>query len=142
MKRTPLEVKKEALNRMRTLMLMPVVRQGFQKDNIVYYSERQNAIFSAVLYYLHNENKYMELKKKFEEENDCMVYHAILTHTAFGDCLDFLYVSNDDANWEQDKADLAEGYPYVYSNNLTDDTCSEFGCIGVAPAMGGVKRTA
>ena len=41
---------------------------------------------------------------------------------------------------KSDRVDLKEGIPLVYVANLTDETCSEYGSIGVKPYMGGVLR--
>ncbi len=136
------KMKAEALKRLKTLGVMPEVIKAFKKDGVVYYSERANRMFPAVLYFLSNEDKYMELKKKFEEKTGDLVYHAILTHTEFGDCLDFLYVSKHEEEWEMDNEDLSDGYVLVYSNNLSAPDCSEFGSIAVRSIMGGLERTA
>ena len=138
--RTHEEVKTEALERLKLLKLMPDVKKAFKTNETVYYSERLNAQFPAVLYWLSNKPEYMKLKEDFEKKYDCMVYHAILTHFEFGWCLDWLYVSNDDTNWESDKDDIADRYVFVYSNNLDDPNCDDFGTIAVSPAMGGLKR--
>lgn len=134
--------KAEALQRMKMLQLMPQVIKDFEKNNKVYYSERQNRIFNAILYWLDNEKEYVDLVNKFEKEHNCLVYHCQLTHMEFEDSLSLLYVSDSEEEWEQDKKDLREGYAFVYAASLDCDSDSEFGTIGIKPSQGGVLRTA
>lgn len=133
--------KAEALKRMRMLNLMPNVIKDFEKKNKVYYSERQNAFFNAILYWVDNEKEYVDLVGKFEKEHNCLVYHCQLTHMEFGDLLSLLYVSENEEEWEQDTNDIREGYAFAYVANLDCDSDSEFGTIGIKPSQGGVLRT-
>lgn len=135
-------MKLEAIKRMTKLNLMEEVIQAFVGggENSLYYSERQNKQFPAVLYWVDNEPKYQKIIKDFEEKYEGLVYHAILTHTSFGDLLDLLYVSKHEEEWEMDNEDLDGGYVMVYSNNLDDDMCTEFGSIAIRPVMGGLER--
>lgn len=71
-----------------------------------------------------------------------MVYHAILTSTVFGKLLTLLYVSANQEEWQRDKDELSEGLPCAYVMNLEDKRCSEFDCIQIASASGGVIRLA
>ena len=134
--------KAEAIKRMKALKLMPQVIKDFEKKDKVYYSERQNAFFNAVLYWLDNEKRYVDLVKEFEKKHNALVYHCQLTHLEFGDCLTLLYVSDTEEEWPMDNRLLSEGYPMAYVYNLDDETCSEFGSVGIKPSMGGVARTA
>ena len=134
--------KQEALKRMQMLHLMPNVIKDFKNNNKVYYSEYQNRMFNAVLYWLSNEQKYIDIVKEFEQKYNCLVYHCQLSHMEFGDCLSLLYVSEDEEEWETDNRLLREGYPLVYVANLDEPHYSEFGSIGVRSSMGGVVRTA
>lgn len=134
--------KNEALKRMAMLNLMPQVIKDFKKNNKVYYSERQNAFFNAILYWLDNEPNYVELVNKFEKEHNCLVYHCQLTHMEFGDILSLLYVSENEEEWEQDKKDLREGCAFSYVVNIGCECFNDFGTIGIRPSQGGVLRTA
>lgn len=135
------EQKTEALERMKTLKIMGNVCNDFRQSGRVYYSERQNAIFDGVLYWLDNEEEYIKIKNDFEKEYGALVYHAQLTHTNLGDLLAFLYVSKTKREWKDDNALLKQGEAYAYVYNLSDPYSSEIGLIGVAPKNGGVTRT-
>lgn len=137
-----MDLNKEAIKRLNKLGLMKEVIDAF-KEGKIYYSERQNSQFPATLFYLENEPKYVEMVKKFEEENGYKVYHVIKTSTNFGEILDFLFVSTYEEDWEYEIEEY-NGTFYVMSmaNNLTDDSCSDMGTITVRPVMGGLERIA
>ncbi len=79
---------------------------------------------------------------EFEEKHNVTVYHVIYTNTSFGKLLNYMYVSNNQDEWELDIDDIKQGYALVYVNNLSDDNCSEFGSIGIKNVFGGLIRTA
>jgi len=135
------QLKEEAIARMRLLRLMPKIIGEFKRSNRVYYSERQNAMFNAVLYWLDNKPEWVEFVKDFENKNNCLVYHCQLTYTEFGDMLSLLYVDNDETEWELEKEAIANGQTLAYVHNLSDTDLSEYGMIGVKPSMGGITRT-
>ena len=119
----------------KTYHIMPTIRKEFFKDGTIYKSE-----FGGILYWLSDEEK--ALVKKVEEEKEIKVYHVILSHTEFGDIYSMFYISKHEEEWESDRADLAEGYAFVYAANITDDYCSEFGSICFVGRFGGLARTA
>ena len=80
--------------------------------------------------------------KKFEKEHECVVYHVILSRTNIGTMYSLLYVSLDDEEWEEDRADLQNGQVLAYVVNKTDPECSEIGYIGIKPQIGGLVRVA
>lgn len=134
--------KQEAIKRLKMLKVMPNVIKDFEKNGRVYYSERQNKFFNAILYWLDNEEEYVKLVKAFEKKNNALVYHCQLTHTECGDLLSLLYVSADEDNWEYERQDIANGITYCYVANLDCEYDSDWGTIGIQPSQGGVLRTA
>lgn len=133
--------KQEALERMHMLKIMGNVRNAFRQSERVFYSERQNKFFDGILYWLDNKEEYIKIKNDFENEYGALVYHAQLTHTAFGNLLSFLYVSKHEDEWNDDKSMLKHGTTYAYVYNLSNPDMSEIGAIGVAPCNGGITRT-
>ena len=121
---------------------MSQVRKDFEKNDKVYYSERQNATFNAILYWVDNEPNYTKAIHQFEKKYNALVYHCQLTHLECGDCISMLYVSATEEDWEEDRQNLSNGYAYAYVKNLRCDYDSELGTIGIRPSMGGVLRTA
>lgn len=134
--------KMEAIKRLQMLKVMPNVIKDFEKNGRVYYSERQNKIFNAILYWLDNEEKFVKIVKEKEKKHDILVYHCQLTHTEFGDLLSLLYVSADEDNWEYERQDIQNGITYCYVANLDCEYDSDWGTIGITPSQGGVLRTA
>ena len=134
--------KEEAIKRMKLLQIMPQVIKDFEKNDRVYYSERQNSFFLATLYWLDNHKEYVDLVKEFEKKHHALVYHAQLTHLEYGDNLALFYVSSEEEEWTRDKEDIRHGQLFSRVLNLDCEYDSDFGYIGVRPAMGGVVRTA
>ncbi len=134
--------KAEALERLESIKgLNKKVIQDFKTQGVVYYSERLNAIFDGILYYTSNEEDIENTIKNFEKKYNYLVYHAILTHTTFGNVLSLLYVSNNVDEWNNDKYCLRLGEACSYVANLSDKECSEFGYIGFEQKNGGLSRT-
>lgn len=138
--------KTEALNRLRILQmkyeLMETVITEFEKENVLYYSEYVNKHCPAILYWVSNEERYVNIIKEIEEQQNILVYHAILTPTIDGTYLTLLYVSQYQEEWQGDRNALNEGIPLAYCINLADPQMAEFGGIQIAGAMGGIVRLA
>ena len=132
--------KTEAIKMLRALGLMKEVRDAYDNDGVVYYSERQNKLFPAVLYFLHDKEEYAAAKERFEAETGAVVFHCILTHTEFGDLLDMLYIPKEETDWLSMERGAREGEFVSYCLNLSDGF-AEAGYIGVRPALGGLMRT-
>ena len=113
-------------------------RKGSKKHRL-FYSERCSKTFPAVLYWLENNPEWEAEARDFEERTGALVFHAVLTHTDFGTCLDFLYVPTDTEEVQGFLEDASQGYFYSRCHNLSDDTV-EGGMIRVKPAMGGLER--
>jgi len=127
--------KKEALKRMKLLKLLPNVIEEFEKEDVVYYSEK-----GGILFWLHNHPEWLEYVKKLEEKHNFLAYHAELSHLEFGRHLSIFYVSDHKEEWARDREELKEGYSCCYVWDM-DGSFSEMGVIGFKPMTGGVKRT-
>lgn len=132
--------KQEAIKRLKVLRVLPQVIKDFKKG-IVYYSEYQNRIFNATLYFVSNNKDYEQAIKDFEDRTGSLVYHAQLTRLEFGTCLALLYVSKNIEEWNADINDLMHGEALAYVDNLSDKDLSELGYIGIKSSMGGITRT-
>lgn len=131
--------KLEAINRMKKLKLMTKVITDFKNHDIVYYSERRNELFNAILYWVSNKETYVKEIAAFEKKYNALVYHAQLTHTIWGDMLALLYVSSDESHWDYDNRGLEIGSQLVY---VINGDFREFGTIGIKSSMGGITRVA
>lgn len=116
--------KQEAISRLETLKIFPQTIKDFE-NGLVSISEPPFGAF----YWVDEEEK-TEIKK-FEEEYDALVYMIIKSYTSFGTVNSYLYVSDYEEEWEDDRQDLAEGIPLVYVRNIDAPDCSEFGSIQI-----------
>ena len=126
--------KEEAIKRMKKLNIIDDAVRQFKNEDIVMVSEPP---FGG-LYWLNDEEK--KMVRKFEEENDALVYIVVRAFTNFGKMDSLLYVSDYEEEWEMENADIKDGYTFVYVWNKTDDYCSEFGGIAVKERFGGLVR--
>lgn len=135
--------KKEATHRLQLLekeyKMHQNVLKEFTSDETIYYSERINKAFCGILYWLDNIQEYVDAVKEIEQKYNIYVYHCILSHTAFGDLLDMLFVSSAQEEWEQEIEDLKSGYVESYCYVLNGDS-SEFGSIKIKGINGGLTR--
>lgn len=131
----------EGWERLKMLGVEGYVSKDFKVSHKVYYSERQNNFFCAVLYWLDNNEKWLDLVNKFEEKTNNLVYHAQFTRTSYGDMLSLFFVSSEEEEWEQEREDLKNKEIYAYVINLDEPDFSEYGLIGIESKMGGVVRT-
>ena len=123
----------EAIERMKLLKLDNPCIEAFTKGS-VWESEGYGALYQL------RDNE-QEIVDKFEASHkDCLVYHMIHNVYEFGECYSILYISPDKEEWEQDKADIKEGYVFAYVENIDDPWCSEFGSIAIKPSFGGLVR--
>lgn len=126
--------KEQAIERMKKLGIMEQPIKEFEDEDKLNLSE-----VAGYLYWLDDDEK--EMVKKFEEENNALVYHIIKTNTNIGMLYNLLYVSEYVEEWDMDMDDLSEGQALAYVLNKTMPDCSEFGTIGIKPSVGGLIRT-
>lgn len=132
------EMKNEALSRLKSIGLHPDVAKKWEEDGICYYSERTS--MGGILYWLSNEPEWTAKVDEVQQNNNILVYHATHECTMFGELLDLFYVSGCQEEWEQERQELAEGYPVVATLNLSSEDL-EFGTIGFKERGGGLIRT-
>lgn len=121
----------------RKLKLLDSVVDGL-KENRLYYSERQNSLFPAVLYWLDNKPELAAKARRIEEETGCKVLHVILTHLKDGDMYDYIVLSANENEWPMEDDDLKHGY--VLSYCVSPYCEGEMGTIKIRPIMGGLAR--
>lgn len=124
---------KEAIKRMRMLRLHPNAVKKFVDSGKLNLSER------GILFWL--KPKELQMVDDWQRETGHMVYHVIKNKMEFGLLYSFLYVSKYEDQWENDRTELMEGYPFSYVRNEDLDYGAEFGSIGIKPLFGGILRT-
>lgn len=129
------EMKKEAIERMHIIGLLPSIIEEFEKDNILYYSE-----LFGILYWVSNKPEWENHIRELEKKYNILVYHAEYSNFEFGRCLTLFIVDNNKKNWNYERKHLKDGISYCYVWNMDDPWCSEFGSIGFMSLNGGIKR--
>ena len=139
MEATREEMKAEAVLRMRLLGLEPDVIRVFQELGGCYASEE--FFGNMMLSDMDGEDRGPERLqiKDFEEEYGCLVYHAIASHTPFGDMTAYLFVSPQASEWPMEQESFENnGIVYAYVSSEMESGISE---IRVEPMDGGLVRT-
>ena len=143
---TKVEIKDEAINRIKTLIekcnLNPNVLKYFNEGK-VYYSYLTAGGFMGSIDTISYDKDYEKAVKDFETKHqDYLVYHAIESITSHGKLLSLLYVSRNKENWESEKLEINNSImSYVF--NLDNPKLSEFGYIAIDGFMksGALVRT-
>ena len=136
MKKTKEQRKEKAVELMKQLQIYKPYINDFKKDNLVTYFERHIGYWTY-------QNKELDKKiKQIEKEYNLTVYAVTHEFFEFGECYDFLYVSNDVEEWDYilDPINSRQFYARAYVWNKTDDSCSEFGDVIIFTALGGLRR--
>ena len=134
MKVTREKKKEEAIKRMKALDIIDDAINQFKTDDIVMVSEPP----MGALYWCNDEEK--EMIRKFEEENNALVFMVVRAFTQFGKMDSLLFVSDYEEEWDMDREDLKDGYVLSYTKNYDDPWCSEMGSIAVKSVGGGLLR--
>lgn len=129
------EKKAEAIKRMEMLKLHENAIKEFRDEDKLNVSESIGYLYWAT-------EAQMKTVKEFEENHNAVVYHLIRSRMNGEEHIAYLYVSDYSEEWEMDRADIEQGYPLAYVQNLDADWYSEFGSIGIRPNVGGLLRTA
>lgn len=129
--------KVEAVKRMKMLGIFNETVRQFEKDGYVSRSDPPVGAYYWV------EGEELEQLREFEKEHDCLVYTVVRAYTSIGTMDSYLFVGDNKEEWQWDREDLKEGYPFSYTINRSDPDLSEFGYIGVKRSIAaGLTRTA
>ena len=134
---TKQEKKQKAIELMKKLNIYDDYILGFTEDDKVCFYENFGG------YWAYQEPELMKKIKEIEENYECLVYAITHEYTDFGECYDFLIVTDYKEEW----SNLIYGtkkayYAFAYVWNKDDEWCSEFGTIGVQSFGGGIRRCA
>lgn len=136
---TKVEIKEEAINRIKALIEKCNLNQKVMKyfnEGKVYYSYLTAGGFMGSIDTISYDKNYEKAVKDFETKHpDYIVYHAIESITVHGKLLSLLYVSSDNEEWETERLDSNNNImSYVF--NLDNPKLSEFGYIATDSFMG------
>ena len=127
--------KQKAIELMQELNIYKPYIRGFEKDNKVCFFENFGGFWA------YQEPELMAKIKEIEKTYKVLVYAVTHEYLEFGECYDFLYVSDYKSEWKYALLPQRNTfYARAYVWNKTDDNCSEFGTIGIRSFGGGIKR--
>lgn len=129
------ERKDKAIELMKQLDIYQPYITGFQKKNYVCFFENYAGFWA------YQEPELEAKMKEIEQKYNCTVYAITHEFTEFGECYDFLIVTNYKEEWDK-FLDMYDRYKlaFAYVWNKDDDFCSEFGDIVLSNFGGGIKR--
>ena len=127
-------IKKEAIQRMKILMLHQNVIDDFINENKLNKSETP----LGSLYWL--DEKEIEMVKDFETRHNAVVYHIIHTFSNLGETYELLFITKEKEEWEVEKVDLKNGFALAQVIVVNYSPNSEMGYIGIESRNGGLVR--
>lgn len=135
MKTTLQERKNKAIELMKELNIYKPYIDGFEKENNVCFYENFGG------FWVYQEPDIEAKMKEIEEKYECTVYAITHEYTEFGECYDFLFVTDYKEEWDT-LLDEFETYKiaFAYVWNKDDDYMSELGDIVLSIFGGGIKR--
>lgn len=115
--------KSEAILRMELLHLDTKIIEDFKQGKI--FITKNSKVAELI-------GEELKMVLDWQRKTKNLVYYVIKNETVYGVLYSFLYVSNYEIEWEEDRQFLKSGYPCVYVKNITEDRHSEYGsiCIG------------
>ena len=139
MKKATIEEKKnKAVELLHKLNVYKPYIEGFEKENKVCFFENFGG------YWVYQEPEIEKKMREIENKYNCVVYAITHEFAEFGECWDFLLVTNYPTEWDGLVYDLgANKYgAFAYVWNKSNDWCSELGNIAVQSFGGGIRRFA
>jgi len=131
------EKKEKAIKIMNTLDIYKPYIHGFKDNDKVCFFED----FAG--YWVDQESEIQAKMKAIEAKYNCLVYAITHEYTEFGECYDFLLITDHKREWNSLIEEYHDGYAvFAYVWNKDDDWCSELGTIAVKSFCGGIRRFA
>ena len=129
--------KEKAIEIMEKMDIYEPYIEGFkQKDKVCFFEG-----FGG--YWIDQEPEAYKKMQEIEQKYDCKVYAVTHEFTRFGECWDYLIVSDYPEEWDEHVcSDGNRHRAFAYVWNKDDDWCSEFGSVIVQSFGGGIKRVA
>ena len=116
----------------------PYIEAFMEKDKVCFFEGYGG-------YYADQEDELNEKIMWFEAEYNSIVYAVTHEKTGFGECYSFLYIPQNEDEWEY-SLERTENrnayYTYAYVWNKDFEEFSEFGTIGINTFGGGIMRFA
>ena len=130
--------KQQAIKALKTLDIYKPYIKGFEENDKVCLYEGFGG------FWIDYESPELQAKlKEVEEKYNCTVYAVTHELFEFGECYDFLIITDYKEEWDDLVMEgMRDHIVFAYVWNKDDDTCSEFGSIGIRSYGGGIRRVA
>lgn len=132
------EKKQQAIKYLERLNIYPPYIDGFKEENKVCFFERFGR------YWAEQEPEIQAKIREIETKYKCLVYAVTHEFTDFGECWDFLIVTDYKCEWRTllmpMERNAFSAFAYVWNKDVPSN--SEFGSIGVRSFGGGICRIA
>lgn len=129
--------KEKAIELLKKLNIYKPYIDGFRKDDQVCFFERYGG------YWAYQDPEPQKKMTELEKEYACTVYAITHELAEFGECYSFLLVTDYKEEWTRlIQSHGNKHYAFAYVWNKDDDSCSEFGTIGVQSFAGRIARFA
>ena len=130
--------KEKAIQLLNKLDIYKPYINGFKKSDKVCFYENYGGFWA------YQEPELIEKVKEIEEKYNCTVYAITHEYLEFGECYDFLIVTDYKEEWDTlvEHYNSNNYYAFSYVWNKDADDCSEFGTIWVKSFGGGLMRVA
>lgn len=139
MNTTKEERKERALQAMKELGIFEGYIKDFKRDDdyVCYYENYAG-------FWAWQDKELLDKVRDIEEHYNCTVFAITHEYTNFGECYDFLVISDYKDEWDNyiEKVSSDEFYVFAYVWNKDFDYDSEFGTIGIKSFGGGLRRYA
>lgn len=132
---TAQERKSKAIALLKRLKIYKPYIEGFEQNDQVCFYENFGG------FWIYQDPEIEAKMKEIEKKYNCTVYAVTHEYTDFGECYDFLIVTDYPEEW----SNLLTGkqneyYAFAYVWNKTDEWCSELGTVALQSLFGGIKR--
>lgn len=132
---TAQERKSKATELLKRLKIYKPYIEGFEQDDQVCFYENFGG------FWIYQEPEIEAKMKEIEKKYNCTVYAVTQEYTDFGECYDFLIVTDYPEEWSTLLTGKQnEYYAFSYVWNKTDEWCSELGTVVLQSLFGGIKR--
>lgn len=135
MNTTAQERKSKAIELLKQLDIYTPFIEGYEENNQVCFYENFGG------FWIYQEPEIEAKMKEIEKKYNCTVYAVTHEYTDFGECYDFLIVTDYPEEWSTLLTGKQnEYYAFAYVWNKTDEWCSELGTVALQSLFGGIKR--
>ena len=119
----------EAVTRLKLLQLPDYVAEELKGGNR-YYSQHPLSSCKCGVYLISDIPEAADIAEEvswLESVHSILIYHIVEVSMPFARCLGFLFVSEDEDRWDNERQYLADGRPFAFIHSVSEPSLSRFG---------------